>query len=63
MSVGQGGSCLRVWNTSDAENRQLSEDQKELAFQAKDAALRCLDIFLRSQSFRAHLKCAYNTLV
>lgn len=35
----------------------LPSDQRELALQAKDAALRCLEIYLRSQNFRAHLKC------
>lgn len=36
---------------------QLPREQRELAFQAKDAALRCLEIFLRSENFRKHLKC------
>ena len=35
----------------------LPAEQRELALQAKDAALRCLEIYLRSQNFRAHLKC------
>ena len=39
---------------------QLDRDQRELAFQAKDAALRCLEIFLKSPNFRAHLKCEIN---
>ncbi|KAK4686916.1 hypothetical protein P7C73_g3194, partial [Tremellales sp. Uapishka_1] len=37
---------------------KLPSDQRELAFQAKDAALRCLEIFLKSPNFRAHLKYA-----
>ncbi|KAK8865608.1 hypothetical protein IAR55_000752 [Kwoniella newhampshirensis] len=37
---------------------KLSPDQRELAFQAKDAALRCLEIFLCSDNFRRHLKYA-----
>lgn len=36
---------------------QLPPDQRELAFQAKDAAMRCLEIFMRSLNFRRHLKC------
>ncbi|GFZ43370.1 hypothetical protein JCM24511_01090 [Saitozyma sp. JCM 24511] len=36
---------------------KLPPDQRELAFQAKDAAMRCLEIFLKSANFRAHLKC------
>lgn len=35
----------------------LAGDSRELAFQAKDAAQRCLEIYLRSQNFRRHLKC------
>lgn len=34
-----------------------SGDSRELAFLAKDAAQRCLEIHLRSQNFRKHLKC------
>jgi hypothetical protein len=37
----------------------LPPDQRELAFQAKDAAMRCLEIFLKSANFRAHLKCEW----
>ncbi|WVR05573.1 hypothetical protein IAU60_002592 [Kwoniella sp. DSM 27419] len=37
---------------------KLAPDQRELAFQAKDAAFRCLEIFLRSDNFRKHLKYA-----
>ncbi|WVQ85715.1 hypothetical protein IAT38_007881 [Cryptococcus sp. DSM 104549] len=37
---------------------KLSPDQKELAFQAKDSASRCLEIFLLSDNFRRHLKYA-----
>ena len=36
---------------------KLEPEQKALAFEAKDAASRCLEIFLRSPNFRAHLKC------
>ena len=35
----------------------LTGDSRELAFQAKDAAQRCLEIYLRSPNFRQHLKC------
>ena len=50
-----GGSQLTV--------PQLPREQRELAFQAKDAALRCLEIFLRSENFRKHLKCeSYGTI-
>ncbi|ORX34127.1 hypothetical protein BD324DRAFT_636719 [Kockovaella imperatae] len=37
---------------------KLPSDQRELAFQAKDAAVRLMEIFLRSGNFRAHLKYA-----
>ncbi|OCF31845.1 hypothetical protein I317_03349 [Kwoniella heveanensis CBS 569] len=37
---------------------KLAPDQRELAFQAKDAAFRCLEIFLRCDNFRKHLKYA-----
>ncbi|WVF70990.1 hypothetical protein IAT40_005786 [Kwoniella sp. CBS 6097] len=37
---------------------KLAPDQRELAFQAKDAAFRCLEIFLRCDNFRRHLKYA-----
>ncbi|WVQ96974.1 hypothetical protein IAU59_004083 [Kwoniella sp. CBS 9459] len=37
---------------------KLAPDQRELAFQAKDAAFRCLEIFLRCENFRKHLKYA-----
>ncbi|OWT40828.1 hypothetical protein C362_01041 [Cryptococcus neoformans Bt1] len=37
---------------------KLSLEQKELAFHAKDCAWRCLEIFLRSDNFRKHLKYA-----
>jgi hypothetical protein len=37
----------------------LAGDSRELAFQAKDAAQRCLHIYLRSQNFRQHLKCEF----
>lgn len=37
---------------------KLPSEQRELAFQAKDAALRCLEIYLHSPIFRAHLKYA-----
>lgn len=36
---------------------QLSNDQRELAFEAKDAALRCVQVFLHSKNLRSHLKC------
>ena len=35
----------------------LPPEQRELALQAKDAALRCMEIYLKSQNFRSHLKC------
>ncbi|KAL1405192.1 hypothetical protein Q8F55_008817 [Vanrija albida] len=37
---------------------KLSDDQRELAFEAKDAALRCVQVFLHSKNFRSHLKYA-----
>ncbi|WWC88185.1 uncharacterized protein L201_003090 [Kwoniella dendrophila CBS 6074] len=37
---------------------KLAPDQRELAFQAKDASFRCLEIFLRHENFRKHLKYA-----
>jgi hypothetical protein len=37
---------------------KLPSEQRELAFQAKDAALRILEIYLDSPNFRAHLKYA-----
>ncbi|WWC96649.1 hypothetical protein V866_003521 [Kwoniella sp. B9012] len=37
---------------------KLAPDQRELAFQAKDASFRCLEIFLRHDNFRKHLKYA-----
>ncbi|KAL7423562.1 hypothetical protein Q5752_001142 [Cryptotrichosporon argae] len=44
--------------------QSLSEQQKQLVYQAKDASLRCLQIFLQSANFRAHLKYAtHETLV
>ncbi|WVO13060.1 hypothetical protein L204_100670 [Cryptococcus depauperatus] len=37
---------------------KLSQEQKDLAFHAKDSAWRCMEIFLHSQNFRRHLKYA-----
>ncbi|WVW80458.1 hypothetical protein I302_102440 [Kwoniella bestiolae CBS 10118] len=37
---------------------KLAPDQRELAFQAKDASFRCLEIFLKHDNFRKHLKYA-----
>ncbi|WRT65986.1 uncharacterized protein IL334_002937 [Kwoniella shivajii] len=37
---------------------KLAPDQRELAFQAKDVSFRCLEIFLRCDNFRKHLKYA-----
>ncbi|TXT04932.1 hypothetical protein VHUM_04015 [Vanrija humicola] len=37
---------------------KLSDDQRELAFEAKDAALRCVQVFLHSKNLRSHLKYA-----
>ncbi|WWC68319.1 uncharacterized protein I206_102244 [Kwoniella pini CBS 10737] len=37
---------------------KLAPDQRELAFQAKDSSFRCLEIFLRHENFRKHLKYA-----
>jgi hypothetical protein len=48
FTIGGGASLM---------SGQLPPDQRELAFQAKDAAMRCLEIFLKSANFRAHLKC------
>lgn len=38
---------------------KLRPEQRELAFGAKDAALRCLEVYLRVPLFRDHLKCKY----
>ncbi|WVQ71277.1 hypothetical protein IAR50_000803 [Cryptococcus sp. DSM 104548] len=37
---------------------KLSREQKDLAFYARDSAWRCLEIFLRAENFRKHLKYA-----
>lgn len=46
------------FETDDSRLCQLRPDQKELAFHAKDAAMKCIQIYLHSHNFRSHLKYA-----